>query len=321
MNIIEVKSNWKDSDLRIEFMMGNLCNYSCWYCFPGSFEGTHRFPEFDLIVQNLMHLVQHYKASGKKRIFLHIIGGEPTLWPKLGEFAEIFSNAGCLISISTNASRTIRWWEENAKFFDKVVVSYHHERVDIEHNMKVCDILYRNGAIVNANVLMDPGAWDKCVAMVEKLKTSEFRWSILAAEVLHPTIQYTDEQKEYLKGYTKRMPNLWHYFRKNKHARVAIKVVMEDGSTKKVNNNWITLNKLNSFKGWSCNLGQDSLFITKEGNVTGTCNENLYGLDFRYNIYDPDFTDKFNPVIKPVNCSKELCLCQAEVNLRKKIND
>lgn len=321
MNIIEVKSNWKSSDLRIEFMIGNLCNYSCWYCFPGSFEGTHRFPDYDLIVKNLLHLVNRYKAKGKKRIFLHIIGGEPTLWPKLGEFAELFSKEGCLISISTNASRTIRWWEEYAKFFDKVIISFHHERVDVDHNIQVGDILYRNGAIVNANVLMDPNAWDKCVSIIEKIKKSKHKWTILAAEVLHSKILYNKEQKEYLKDYIKRKPNLLNYLRRNKHARVEIKVVLEDHSVKKVQNNWITLNKLNHFKGWSCSLGQDSLFITKEGNVTGTCNENLYGLDFSYNIYDPEFEKKFDPELNPVICSKDDCWCQAEVILNKVKND
>ena len=75
--------------LRLEFMIGNTCNYSCWYCFEGSHEGTHRWTnDLDQLVANFVHLFDRYKAIGKRKLELHIVGGEPTLWPQLGEFVE-----------------------------------------------------------------------------------------------------------------------------------------------------------------------------------------------------------------------------------------
>ena len=53
MKIIEVKQRWPKDVLRIEIMLGNTCNYKCWYCFPGSNEGTHGWPEYDQFVKNL----------------------------------------------------------------------------------------------------------------------------------------------------------------------------------------------------------------------------------------------------------------------------
>ena len=317
MELIRVNSSWKDSDLRIEFMLGNLCNFKCWYCFPGSNEGTHRFPDFDLTVKNLLHIVWHYRKHGKKRVFLHIIGGEPTLWPKLGEFAEIFSKEGCYISISTNGSRTLRWWKEYGKYFSKVILSCHHQEMNLEHNIAVGDILYESGCIVDASVLMDPFAWDKCVSIVNGLRKSRRRWAIIASEVMHSTIYYTKEQKKYIEGHLKRIPNLWYFFRYNKHPMENISVTFADGRTKRIKPNWIRLSKLNHFKGWQCNVGVDSFFIDKLGNIVGACSERLYGESTSYNFYDTDFEKKFNPTIKPVICSLDTCVCQPEINLRK----
>ena len=317
MELIKVDSSWKDSDLRIEFMLGNLCNFKCWYCFPGSNEGTHRFPDFDLTVKHLLHVIRHYRANGKKRVFLHIIGGEPTIWPRLGEFAEIFSKENCYISISTNGSRTLRWWREYGKYFSKVILSCHHQEMNLEHNIAVGDILYESGCIIDASVLMDPNAWDKCVSIVEGLRKSKRRWSILASEVMHSTVNYTEEQRKYLHGYLKRMPNLWYYFKNNKHPVDNVVVTFENGSKKRAKSNWIRLAKLNHFKGWDCNVGIDSFFINKDGRISGACGEKLYRENFYYNLYDLDFEQKFNPTIQTVICSLSDCVCQPEINLKK----
>lgn len=317
MNLIKIDSTWKDSDLRIEFMLGNLCNFKCWYCFPGSNEGTHRFPNFETTVENLLHVIRHYRKNGKSRIFLQIIGGEPTLWPQLGEFAEIFAKENCIISIATNGSRTLRWWKENGKYFHKVILSCHHKEMNLEHNISVADILYESGSIVDASVLMDPAEWEKCVSIVNLLKKSKHRWTIVASEIIHDSVHYTEEQKKYLKSYIKRIPNLWYYFKNNKHHTTKVTITYEDGSKRKVKNNGIQLEKNNHFFGWECNVGVDSFFINKDGQISGACGQKLYRENLFYNLYDEDFKNKFKPKIKTVICSKNDCVSQAEVNLRK----
>ena len=87
MNIVQVHNPQPKKILRIEFMIGNTCNFNCWYCFKGSHEGTHRWTDdMEQLVENFKHLFSKYKAIGKEMLELHIVGGEPTLWPKLGEF-------------------------------------------------------------------------------------------------------------------------------------------------------------------------------------------------------------------------------------------
>ena len=317
MNIVQVHNPQPKNLLRIEFMIGNTCNFNCWYCFKGSHEGTHRWTDdMEQLVENFKHLFSKYRAVGKEMLELHIVGGEPTLWPKLGEFVtEIRKHIPAYITISSNGSRTLRWWEKFGKVFDKILLSCHHKEVDIEHFIKVSDALHEMGRSPNVMVLMDPSAWDKCLELIETCKTSKHPWFISAMEVMHETINYTDEQRAFVAKPTKRRPSIWHIWKNRKHLKDNPVVVFEDGSKKRVNRNWIVLNKQNDFYGWRCNIGVDSMMIDPAGIITGACRTRLFD---NYNIYDKDFVEKFDPEIKPKICDKtNTCMCQPESLLDK----
>jgi organic radical activating enzyme len=319
--ITQVIQRWPKNKLRIEIMIGNTCNYKCWYCFPGSNEGTHRWPEFNLFKENLTHLLRYYQRQLKKEVFeIHLIGGEPTLWPELGDFVKFLKeNFKVIISMSTNGSRTLRWWKDYGKYFDKVLLSCHHEKVDVQHIKNVGDILYDQNVIVTGMILMDSAHWDKCKSILFDVITSKKRWGVDVQEIIHPTIKYTQEQTEFLRKHRYRQANLWYFFKNNKHTILNTRVVFENGKTKKIQNNEIILNKWNNFKGWDCNLGIDSIFISKEGNITGACGENLYNLNYKFNILKETFIQEFNPILTSTICTKNSCWCQPESNLNKKI--
>ena len=88
--IKQVINSQNPKTLRIEYMIGNTCNHKCWYCFKGSNEGEFRWTDnFDATTKNFFHLLDHYKKYGKERFEIHIVGGEPTLWPELGKFTKL----------------------------------------------------------------------------------------------------------------------------------------------------------------------------------------------------------------------------------------
>ena len=323
MTPIKITSNLPNDLLRIELFLGNTCNYNCWYCYPGSHEGDIPWPKLDLIIENLNHLIEYYRAQGKKRVHIHIIGGEPTLWKEFGIFVQqLKQKQKCVISISTNASRTLRWWNEYGHYIDHVMISCHQEQVDIEHVIGVADLLYSKQVSVSTKVLMDPNEWNKCVAIVDRLKTSKKRWPVSVLEVFHDSVTYTDKQKQYIGSSIKRWPNLFYYLRTNKMIRKNATVTFLDGNKKTVPHNWLSLNGQNSFYGWSCNIGVDTIYIDPYGNIGGACGEKLFDLDFKYNIFDQNFNTKFNPILKPTTCKTLLCQCQPEINCTKeKINN
>ena len=64
--LIQIENNHDPRVLRIEWAMGNLCNQSCYYCFPGSHEGDIPWPsDIELLKKNFGKLFDHYKKFGK----------------------------------------------------------------------------------------------------------------------------------------------------------------------------------------------------------------------------------------------------------------
>jgi organic radical activating enzyme len=317
--IIKIDSNIDEDILRIELFFSNLCNYKCWYCFPGCNEGTHKWPDLELVTKNLSTLLDYYKKNLDKKIFLlHIIGGEPTLWKDLGKFIKHFKEEyGCIISTSSNGSRTLRWWHEFGQYFDHVILSAHHEKADAGHLAQVADILYNKDVWVNVTVLMDPTQWNKCLGIIQDLKKSKKRWPITAMAVDHQSLNYTKDQKKFFKNSLKRIPWPWYYLKCKRLPHVPPVVYYSDGKTKKVPHNWLKLNGLNKFKDWECNIGIDTLFIDKDGLIRGGCGTELYNLNYHYNMFETDFEEKFKPDLKPTICKFNSCPCIPEANARK----
>ena len=320
--LIELKSNYKNI-LRVGYMMSNVCNYSCDYCFPGSHEGTHQFKmDWQLAAKNLNHMFGYYiEHSDKSKFNLQIAGGEPTLWPDLPNFCNAVRDGYRVsIMIISNGSRTHRWWQEHGDCFDHVVLSCHHKEVDIDHFMEVANILYRKNVKVSVVVMMDPTAWDKCTSLVETLKDSKYKWPLFVQK-LEGNYTYNEHQAEYLKKSTVRIGSLVHLF-KTMHRAYGYQqepvATFSYGHTKQLTAHEVSLNGWNNFYGWNCNLGVDSVYVNLDGNITGTCNQKPYGLDFYHNIYDENFSETFTPNIKPTICKSIICGCVDEINMTKR---
>ena len=320
MKLTRVKNNLKPNQLRIEYMLGNLCNHKCSYCFPGSNEGTHPWPDIEQVKTNLSHLLNHYVKQGKDYFQLYLIGGEPTLWKELPEFCRYFKqHFNCQINISTNGSRSVSWWERNADCFDVVEISVHHEFAKVEHLKKVSDLIYKKNIYVNCNVLMDYGYFDKCKAIVEQLKTSKKRWPIIAKTVqINGATFYNPEEAKYLEKSLKRIPNLLWYWRNKVDTELELELTFENEMKMKVTgDNYIAVHNLNKFEGWTCELGLDVIKIFQEGNIKSNCQQTLYRLNRDYNLYDKDFVKDFNPRLCNVICEQKICACSGEISINK----
>lgn len=341
MKPIKIVSTQKENILEIRWNPNNVCNFSCRYCFPNNNTGEYTSPkDLDLIVKNFNFLLKEYKEKlGKTRIHLKIAGGEPTLWKDLDVFiSRIKEQNDVYLSLITNGSRTLRWWKEHGHMVDNVHLTHHVAQAKLDHTMAVADTMYDFGKKITVKVLMDLEHWDQSVDAVNYLKqNSKNRFMIQAAEVIEPEIsslwnikevtredlKYNDEQKKYLSRGLKRLPGpIWLW--KNRHLITSGEIrlyesiaTLDDGSKFKaksetyINKNW------NNFKGWSCNIGLEGIYIDWTGNIKGSCNEHLYGLDFDYNILDVNFVDNFVLNPKPAICTKYNCMCTPETHISK----
>lgn len=312
-----------------EFFMGNLCNYKCSYCFPGSNEGTHRWPDYDLAISNIEKLLNFYiEKGGKEIIDFKIIGGEPTLWPKLKDFVIYLKDRFDIkISMSTNGSRTVRYWEEISPYFDDIQISVHHEFADLEHLVKVADAIYQtNQTVLTVNVLMDPDHWNKCVAVVDYLKQNGESWMLSLMNVQYDGLtRYTKDQEQYMQIKNVRMPPMeWvdgliakGKLVRDRNVNKSI-ATFDTGEQLEVDGYYLIANKLNSFLGYRCNLGVDRFFIDKTGRVSGAYGCEIF--DDKLNINHDNFDEILSAAeIKPIICQQTVCPCSTEARLTKEI--
>jgi organic radical activating enzyme len=315
-----IENNQPDNVLRIEYMLGNICNQKCSYCFPGSNEGDQPWPDIDLVKKNLSHLLNVYKKNNKDCFNIFFVGGEPTLWKDFIDLCKFLkSNFNCILEISTNGTRSKAWWNEASKYLDHVNISTHHEYVKIKKIVDLADYLYDRGVFVNVDVLIDPNHFDKCTAQIDELKKGKKDWPIISKVVLiNGFTNYTKDQLDYFKDPIKQYPSLEWFDNTSKKPRTEISITYDDNNVFKTNSDsWITRNNLNKFKGWHCNLGIDHIKIFYNGKITGNCQQLLYKLDFYFNLYDTNFEEKFNPTIQSVICSKNICGCTGEIGIKK----
>lgn len=321
MQIIEIKQEgWQPELFRVDLTIGNICNYKCWYCYPGSNTGDIKWPDFELYTKNLSYLLDYYVSNtNKKKFDFHIMGGEATHWKLFPKFIKYFKDRyDCIFTLTTNASKSIEWWNQTYQYLDYVTVSVHHQFSDPEHIKNVADFLYEKNVYVVTLVLMDPFVWDKCLDIVHSLKQSKHRWTIRYNEVLHANVAYTDEQKKILKKQRARFSNLWYFYKTNKSYWSKVKAIDHRGRSHKFKDNEILLKRLNDFQGWECDVGVDWIAIRANGQLSGICGNNLYDQQQIYNLNDDNFINNFSPKIIPTTCQQKCCWCGFETNMPKR---
>lgn len=314
--------------LDIRFWPTDICNFHCAYCFPGSVTNRHRYPKnIQTVIKNFKILFDSYITHyGKEKFKINIVGGgEPTLWPHLAEFCEQVKKEHAVhIQLTSNGSRTVRWWKENTKYVDDVVLSCHPAEVDVGNFIQVADYLFERGTDVSALMLMDATVWDTCISLIARMKLSNHDWIIQAKEVVdapgYDISSYTEDQLIYLKQPIKRAPSSDWIIENLNRFRIHESIAMYDnGSAIPVTPNYYIINKVNNFNGWNCNVAIENLVITHDGSVSGSCQEQIFS-DKGINMFSEDFEEKFNKLSlqpKTFICPRRSCACQPDTHITK----
>ena len=316
--------------LDIRFWPTDICNFNCTYCFPGSKDANFRYPKnVDTVVKNFRLLFDMYAEKYDKSKFdINLVGGgEPTLWPHFGEFCrEIKERHEVELTVTTNGSRTLRWWRDNCKHLDKVTLSVHHEFADIDHSIQVLDYLYSQDISGTALVLMDASEFEKCKSIVEKMKTeSKYPWFIEAKPIVEfpgkDHLNYNPDQQEYMKSDLKRIPDS-DFILKNMHlfrTHDSIAFYSDETVEPKRTSDYINAD-VNNFEGWLCDVPLENLVITFDGTVRGSCNADLFD-DYNISMFSETFEDDFNAgkfELKSIVCPFSKCQCQPDTHISKR---
>lgn len=304
----------------IDWTMGTTCNYHCSYCDDWINDGKIPWPEYDTAIEFVKRCTNHYKKLGK-HIVWNLLGGEPTVWKHFPEFISELKiiDPKCVVIMLTNGSRTISWWKRNAKNFDNVIISYHSENADYKHCTEVANILNDADVRVGLQVCMLPENEDICFDALDYMNMNA-RSHSLNAKALRVTLcssetfDYSEKAREYFKKYSGGRPlgNKNPKQFKGDHIRDMRFRNTRTGNTEVSDPNKLMVEGRNSWKGWMCNIGIETLNVDMWGNVSSgsSCNPDIsHG-----NIRSP------KEIVFPNNgvlCNYDWCSCIADIRVTK----
>jgi organic radical activating enzyme len=281
-------------------------------------DGSIAWVNLDRAKEIVDTILDVYSKRFNKEIFMfELTGGEPTVYPHIDEFSKFLKQRGIIVSLCTNGSRSLRWWDEFGGNFTSITNSYHPEFTDVEHLTKVCNLLRSKKVNAHSLVLLDPNNFDKVKKDIEYMRTNG-TFGVFVRKVYKrnegtmETREYTPEQLDYLV----------------KNSRIVSKVdvkippelvyrtfwIKEDNSLEETNENFIIGTPKNNFKDWNCYGGIDTLSLDMKGYIfsaycsTGTSNSiGNWRTDTIKDIKWPE---------KPMICNSK-CACVHDVKSRK----
>ena len=264
-------TNGQPDTVVITWKFTTTCNFACEYCPPSLHDGRYGFPDFSAAVRFLKQL-----ASSNKKIYVDLLGGETTLWPKLIDFMTEIKNISnnIIIQISTNGSRTNAWWKRycnaNVEMNSVLHFTYHPASIDDE-------LFYKNLALVSekhftiCSLMLDVKHIDKTIAFFERIK------STLPVDCVYKMIRplfdhnidnmYTEKNLEKIRSHNHRF-----FYNRTKFSKTS-NIIGESLPTKLFLNGEqkdfgkMLINKEHEFTGWSCSAGQKRFIIGEDGSV------------------------------------------------------
>lgn len=269
---IEHETNYAAQLIMLQWCLGNTCNFACSYCPPNLHDGSIRSLELAKVLRFCDRFITHYHTP-QRQILVEFTGGEPTMYRDYVSLVQHLDCEGVVVSLSSNGSRTVRFWESVARYLDHVNLTFHAEFTEEAHLFSVVDALRLAQVTVHVNVMMLPAQFERCVAVAERLAATttdvtialqSLRYNI--GDVLYP---YTAAQREVLAN--KRLTIRWTGTRPQLTKGRMIEV-LEDGTHEVVEPYQLIAAGRNRWKGWDCWAGLEELVVDYRGDIwTGWC--------------------------------------------------
>ena len=295
-----------DNNIRIQWNMGNSCNYECSYCPTILHDGSKPWLNTELYIDTIEKISTHYNAL-QQRTDYELIGGEVTVIPGFEDIIRKISEFNSTSTVYTNASRTVKWWSKAKHYMDNVILTFHPESQDKEHFEQVIDEI-KDHVYLSINVAGISGHVDELGDWVETLrdrfkdcdKNRYYNISICVKTMYTKFLgrhskqetyyQYTDSELEVLRRpgiKPKPMPQKTVESTQDSPQESVEHVldtsnmtefIYDDGKTIYVQNHQIINEGLNIFKGMKCHIGYESLNIDASGDIYSSwCGAKTFG--------------------------------------------
>jgi organic radical activating enzyme len=321
-----VKIHQKYNDFfHINWFITNKCNFSCTYCHPFNHEGSSKL--FDIEVYKKF-VTKVLTQIGDKQLVISFTGGEPTAMPWFDQFVDFLLENNVKMGITSNGSKSIKWWKKYHKAFDWVSLSFHTEASTTRQFIDIVEAIWAH-SLVSVRIMMHQKQtyFEKGLELYRLLKTRPFVTIVHVEKV--PIIddwltenekyhEYTPEQQKYLNEdlWFKRETSL--PTKSKNHYKVPIDVTgvfktangqYEEQS--ELDTNAIAESRKNQFYNWDCYGGIEHLHVNDRGEIwPAAC---LQGKQLGW-IQD---LKNFNLPTIPILCKKEFCYCATDMIISK----
>lgn len=283
----------------VTLFIHNVCNYNCSYCSDFHRDGSNRWPDD---WQPYINFLDRVKQTNKN-LYVEVLGGEPTVWPKFQEFVDTISDDRTFVEFGTNASRTLRYWEEFKTRNAFVFLSWHYEEADDDHFYEVAKIM-QDKASVSIPLMIVPDNFERAKALYERLKTLRVeitpkftRTSIHG----HSYFDYTDEQRDWIQN---------NYFHRMRDFGIDWEIPRNlhfDGE--KVKFMTVLDKEMHKFEGYTCTAGLKRFMVDPNGDIK-RCTKRVGG------VIGNIFEDYELP-ISPIVCNYTACPCKLDAIVEK----
>ena len=292
----KVVSRWPHQNtIKIEWNLGKRCNLDCAYC-PSYIHDNHS-PHTDI---NLLKSAVDKLTETNKPIRLSFTGGEPSVHPNIEELLHYCKLRGISwISMTTNATRTVKWYLDTAQYLDQYVFSLHFEKDWERLRDTIANIGTRKPVKCLVHVMAHHKYMKEVREAVHIFKTLDIPYAVRR-------IRWTEGDHDLFDD-MRYDPNDLEWIKKS-NATVEPNCIIDD--EKYMHANDIIKLHYNQFKGWNCNAGLESLMVNWDGEVhRATCRVG----GSLGNIYKGTFQIPQDPVV----CTRNWCTCEADIPLTK----
>lgn len=294
------------------WILGRFCNYNCSYCWPYARSDKLDYRELKVYKNTVDEIKRQARKNGFTEFHWSFSGGEPTAYKDLIGLVKHLDDGPQTpyqsIHMTTNLSPGSKWWknwcEVTSNLQRRSITASHHDEFAKEQEFgdKCLQLMYEN-VYVTINQVMVP---EKFYELYEKCQRFVNRGINVT---LKP--QSDPTASRVVDGYTKEMIDLMQIkFPQQSQGEDLYQILLyeADGTEHKFDQaERFNAYGFNTFSGWTCNAGYQSVIIRGNEVKRGySCRDIPIGT-----------LEKFDLRVRPPKCITETCVSSADSKIPK----
>lgn len=293
----------------INWALTNVCNYRCSYCHPDLHNGHIKPPSLERIYKFIDNAFNFCEARNIKPYF-EFGGGEVTYLSWFSKVLVRINKRNGLVSIISNASSPLIWWDKNISMLHSVSLSFHYDQIKSQEQFIAVAKLVADSPStrLQVNIMMLPSRFSECMTFAEKLREQincgislQPLYDGFGGGGISSRFGYSELQEKYMEKFcgnpaTKYIPE----------PRGSLTVINEEGHERRVSSFELLVNQKTNFTGWYCNAGVENIVVTFEGDIyrAWCMQDEPIG-----NIYN----ETLNLPELPTLCHTKICQCGPDI--------